>query len=149
MSASRVTTIPPTIADVRADAAIASVEPDTTAPPRTPPSPDLVPSFVGLFKRLSPSVVNIYTQEVVARTLPSPWGPVSPDQSVGTSLGSGMALDLEGHILTNAHVVENAAEIRVRFSDESELPARLVGLDPVRDLAVLKVDGDDPARRAR
>ncbi len=132
---------PPTIADVRADAAIASVEPDTTAPPRTPPSPDLVPSFVSLFKRLSPSVVNIYTQEVVARTLPSPWGPVSPDQSVGTSLGSGMVLDLEGHILTNAHVVENAAEIRVRFSDESELPARLVGLDPVRDLAVLKVDG--------
>ncbi len=107
----------------------------------TPAATDLVPSFVGLFKRLSPSVVNIYTQEVVTRALPSPWGLVSPDQNVGTSLGSGMVLDLEGHILTNAHVVENAAEIRVRFSDESELPARLVGLDPVRDLAVLKVDG--------
>jgi serine protease Do len=60
---------------------------------------------------------------------------------VGTSLGSGMVLDFDGHILTNAHVVENAAEIRVRFFDGLELPAGLVGIDLVRDLAVLKVDG--------
>jgi serine protease Do len=61
-------------------------------------------------------------------------------------------LDLEGHLLTNAHVVENAAEIRVRFFDETELPARLVGLDPVRDLAVIKVDGASalvPVNRGR
>lgn len=122
----------------------AAVEP---APPRpggdTPAaSPgDLVPSFAGLFRRLSPSVVNIYTQEVVERARPNPWGALVPDAELGTSLGSGMVLDDTGHILTNAHVVENAAEIRVRFHDESEHPARLVGLDPVRDLAVLKVDG--------
>ncbi len=111
--------------------------------PRAPTS-DEVPSFVGLFRRLSPSVVNIYTQEVIERSLPYPWGmlpPPDPESGLGTSLGSGMVLDVDGHILTNAHVVENAAEIRVRFHDESELPARLVGLDPVRDLAVLKVDG--------
>jgi len=114
----------------------------TNPEPKAPVANDLVPSFVGLFKRLSPSVVNIYTQEVVERTLPNPWNVLAPNPgSVGTSLGSGMVLDEDGHILTNAHVVENAAEIRVRFSDESELPARLVGLDPVRDLAVLKVDG--------
>jgi len=111
-----------------------------------PVANDLVPSFVGLFRRLSPSVVNIYTQEVVERALPNRWpnpfGMLAPPAgNVGTSLGSGMILDEDGHILTNAHVVENAAEIRVRFSDESELPARLVGLDPVRDLAVLKIDG--------
>jgi S1-C subfamily serine protease len=105
---------------------------------------DLVPSFAPLFRRLSPSVVNIYTQEVVERQGPLPWSlALEPDEpgTFGTSLGSGMVLDAAGHILTNAHVVENAAEIRIRFHDESELPARLIGLDPVRDLAVLKVDG--------
>lgn len=108
------------------------------------PSDDLVPSFAPLFRRLSPSVVNIYTQEIVERQGPLPWSlALEPEEqgSFGTSLGSGMVLDVAGHILTNAHVVENAAEIRVRFHDESELPARLIGLDPVRDLAVLKVDG--------
>jgi serine protease Do len=104
---------------------------------------DRLPTFVALFKRLSPAVVNIYTQEVVERRNPVPWlSQILPlPGEVGTSLGSGMVLDFEGHILTNAHVVENAAEIRVRFFDGLELPAGLVGIDLVRDLAVLKVDG--------
>jgi len=124
---------------VPAEVEPASSRADTETPITS--SGDLVPSFAGLFRRLSPSVVNIYTQEVVERARPNPWGALVPDPELGTSLGSGMVLDDDGHILTNAHVVENAAEIRVRFNDESELPARLVGLDPVRDLAVLKVDG--------
>lgn len=137
-------------------------EPPAAGPPASPPAaptpaveapsappdedrastaaPDLVPSFVSLFKRLSPSVVNIYTQEIVKRRPPGDAEAVG-DAFDGTSLGSGMVLDVDGHILTAAHVVENAAEIRVRFADEEEMPARLVGLDPVRDLAVLKVDG--------
>lgn len=116
------------------------------APPAVvgPPAPlssggpdDVVPSFVRLFRELSPSVVNIYTQEVLRRRRPGQPG-LDPEQ--GTSLGSGMVLDVHGHILTNAHVVENAAEIRVRFYGDEELPARLVGIDPVRDLALLRVD---------
>lgn len=110
-----------------------------------PPAPissegpgDVVPSFVRLFRELSPSVVNIYTQEVLNRR---PLGQPLVDIEQGTSLGSGMVLDVHGHILTNAHVVENAAEIRVRFYGDDELPARLVGIDPVRDLALLRVDG--------
>ena len=108
-----------------------------------PQSGDRLPTFVALFKRLSPSVVNIYTQEVVERRNPVPWlSRILPiPGEVGTSLGSGLVLDFDGHILTNAHVVENAAEIRVRFFDGLELPAGLVGIDLVRDLAVLKVDG--------
>ncbi|MFT7579916.1 MAG: serine protease Do [Myxococcota bacterium] len=96
---------------------------------------DQVPSFVRLFRERSPSVVNIYTQEVVRQRV----GALQNLQ--GTSLGSGIVVDTTGHILTNAHVVENAAEIRVRFHNTNELPARLVGIDPVRDLALLKVDG--------
>ncbi|MCB9733009.1 MAG: trypsin-like peptidase domain-containing protein [Deltaproteobacteria bacterium] len=133
------------LADVGADerrgagaAAAARVAPVSTDGPDA--DPDAVPSFVGLFKRLSPSVVNIYTQEVVKRRAAGDPETLDDDLS-GTSLGSGMVLDGEGHILTAAHVVENAAEIRVRFIDEEEMPARLVGIDPVRDLAVLKVDG--------
>lgn len=138
---------PPGPADVH------SSEPDAPAP--TPQvveqDPSTVPSFVGLFQRLSPSVVNIYTQEVVRERLFDPMHPLNPfleegGSRVGTSLGSGTVLDIEGHILTNAHVVENAAEIRVRFHDESELPARLVGIDPVRDLALIKVDGAEDLR---
>jgi S1-C subfamily serine protease len=107
----------------------------------SPPGDDPpLPSFAALFKRLSPSVVNIYTQEEITQRLPRALAALTP-QGTGTSLGSGMILDLDGHVLTNAHVVENAAEIRVRCFDESELPARLVGIDPTRDLALLKVDG--------
>lgn len=103
---------------------------------------DHLPSFAPLFRKLKASVVNVYTQEVIERQRLLPWSlAFEPDEPFGTSLGSGMILDELGHILTNAHVVENAAEIRIRFHDESEQPARLVGLDPIRDLAVLKVDG--------
>ncbi len=104
-------------------------------------APCMLPSFRDLFARLAPSVVNIYTQEVVHRRLPQPWRAVPEREGRGTSLGSGLVLDEDGYIVTNAHVVENAAEIRVRFDDDEELPARLVGIDPVRDLALLKVDG--------
>lgn len=102
----------------------------------------LLPTFAGLFRRLAPSVVNIYTQEIVRSRLIDPWtGRVQPDR-VGTSLGSGLVLDVEGHIITNAHVVENAAEVRVRFEDGSENQAHLIGIDLVRDLALLKIDAD-------
>jgi len=133
------------VVEASPDAAIADVSPDVgrvddTVPAPSPAPVDIVPSFVSLFRELSPSVVNIYTQEVVSRR--RQLNPLThvPEQ-YGTSLGSGMVLDRSGLILTNAHVVENAAEIRVRFHDEDEMPARLVGIDPIRDLALLKVDG--------
>ncbi len=121
------------------------LEPAGAAPPlgAVEPAPEsMLPSFAGLFQRLSPSVVNIYTQEVLSRRLIDPWsGRLRALPEVGTSLGSGFVIDTDGYILTNAHVVENAAEIRVRFQSGDEMPARMVGIDPVRDLALLKVDG--------
>ena len=56
------------------------------------------------------------------------------------SLGSGFIISKDGYILTNNHVVENASQIIVRFSDRSELEAKLIGADPRSDLALLKVD---------
>jgi serine protease Do len=56
------------------------------------------------------------------------------------SAGSGVIVDARGYILTNAHVVEDAAEIEVRLSDDRKFAATLVGRDPKTDLAVVKID---------
>lgn len=55
------------------------------------------------------------------------------------SLGSGVFYDSRGYILTNYHVIENADEIMVKLMDQSEFTARVVGVDPLTDLAVLKI----------
>ena len=60
------------------------------------------------------------------------------------SLGSGVVVSPDGYILTNKHVIGNAAaEIRVTLPDGGERPARLVGLDDVSDLAVVKVEAQN------
>ena len=58
----------------------------------------------------------------------------------GRASGSGVIVDAQGYILTNAHVVENAAEIEVGLSDDRKFKATLVGRDPKTDLAVLRVE---------
>jgi Do/DeqQ family serine protease len=57
------------------------------------------------------------------------------------SLGSGVFVDDDGTILTNNHVIEHATEVKVALSDDRELPARIIGVDPRTDLAVLRVEG--------
>ena len=59
---------------------------------------------------------------------------------VQNSLGSGVVVSAEGHIITNNHVVEQVDEIEVQMHDGRNLKARLVGADATVDLAVLKVD---------
>jgi putative serine protease PepD len=70
----------------------------------------------------------------------------------GRGTGSGVVIRSDGYILTNNHVVAAAADggqIRVTFDDgATTLPARIVGLDPVTDLAVLRVDTDRPLQAA-
>src|SRR5258708_35612660 len=58
-------------------------------------------------------------------------------------LGSGFVISPDGYIVTNNHVVEDATDIRVTFSDRRSLPAKLIGTDPLTDLAVLKGEGTD------
>ena len=58
----------------------------------------------------------------------------------GRASGSGVIIDAKGYILTNAHVVENAAEIEVGLSDDRKFKATLVGRDSKTDLAVLRVE---------
>src|ERR1700732_3950630 len=56
-------------------------------------------------------------------------------------LGSGVIISPEGYIVTNNHVVDGATDVRVTMSDRRILPAKVVGTDPLTDLAVIKVDG--------
>jgi len=65
-----------------------------------------------------------------------------PVERYSQSLGSGIVWDTLGHIVTNNHVVADADEIKVKFSDGTLLPASVVGTDPDSDLAVIQVDPD-------
>ncbi len=94
-------------------------------------------------QRVAPSVVLINISSVVE-------APRSDDLSAlfGPKLreaqgqGSGVIVDGAGYILTNNHVVENATEIQVALSDGRVTQARVVGLDPLTDLALLKIAAD-------
>ena len=66
-----------------------------------------------------------------------------PQEREQRSLGSGVIVSKEGHIITNHHVVADVDEVTVQFSDGTKkpMPARVVGSDEMNDIAVLKVDG--------
>jgi serine protease DegS len=108
-------------------------------------------SFADAVSRAGPAVVNIYTARVVSST-PGAAGnsllrqnPAQVRQRVEGSLGSGVILDAEGHLVTNHHVIQGADQIRVQLADGRVATPVIVGTDPDTDLAVLRVDLDDDA----
>src|SRR5690349_17393363 len=105
---------------------------------------DLAYSFAPVVKKVSPAVVNIYTTTTarVQRRLPFPFPGMPQDggQRVQNSLGSGVLVKDDGLIVTNAHVVKGAEEIRVVLADRREFDAKLVTQDDRYDLALLHID---------
>lgn len=104
-------------------------------------------SYADAVERAAPAVVNIYTARLVTeRVAPSGldqfFGNFLPRyrQRVERSLGSGVIVDANGHIVTNHHVIANADSIKVQLSDGRVADARIVGRDPDTDLAVLHID---------
>jgi serine protease Do len=114
------------------------------------------PDFSEIASKYADSVVNISTKQTVNNNemfqgldpneIPDvfkDWyekNKNSQQQQVPSSLGSGFVIDGEGIILTNAHVIQNADEIDVIFSNGIVLPAELLGKDTKTDLAVLRID---------
>jgi S1-C subfamily serine protease len=87
---------------------------------------------VDVYQRVAPSVVNITTQVLRRGFFFEP----IPEEGAG----SGFVIDREGRILTNYHVIERAESIEVGLSDDQVFPARVVGVDPRNDIAVLQID---------
>lgn len=107
-------------------------------------------SYSKAVKAAAPSVVNIYTRKLI-QTKINPllndpllrrfFGNVQqPRDRIQSSIGSGVILSDEGHILTNLHVIDGADEIVVALQDGREANATIIGIDPEGDLAVLQIE---------
>jgi 2-alkenal reductase len=102
--------------------------------------------LINLYERVSPSVVSIqavksledFEHPALPEGIPTPEFPDEPFRQQGE--GSGFVVDVQGHIVTNNHVVADTSELLVTFSDGTVLLATIVGTDPDSDLAVIKVD---------
>lgn len=131
-----------------------------------------LPDFTELVRQTAPAVVNISVvrEKPVSRRQPGgfpgrdeqvpeffkrfapPGG--DGDGPILRSGGSGFIISADGHIVTNAHVVAGAEEVTVRLSDKRQYTAKVIGVDEVSDVALIKVDATglptlkvgDPAR---
>jgi serine protease Do len=116
-----------------------------------------LPDFAQLVERNGPAVVNIRVEQNVKASAALPDFGITPDNPMyeffrhfempgpqtpmpTRGLGSGFIVSQDGLILTNAHVVANAAEVTVKLSDRREFKAKVIGTDPQTDVAALKID---------
>jgi serine protease Do len=76
--------------------------------------------------------------------LPGIQGEEKPDLPKRISLGSGFIIDPAGYIVTNYHVIEETGEITVKLNNDKQLKAKIIGVDPKTDLALLKVEDGAP-----
>jgi serine protease DegS len=128
-----------------APATTAVVAPVVQAPPTE--LPRATNSYADAVQRAAPAVVNIYTARLVTeRIQPNAidelFGDARPRyrQRLEQSLGSGVIVDAEAHVITNHHVIASADLIRAQLADGRIADAKIVGRDPETDLAVLQLD---------
>jgi serine protease Do len=84
-----------------------------------------------LFERISPAVVSIQAMKI---------NKARPYRRFETVVGSGVLIEKDGQILTNAHVVDGAASLQITLDNGDKYAARVMGLDPVLDLALLRIE---------
>ncbi|MFL9450129.1 MULTISPECIES: HhoA/HhoB/HtrA family serine endopeptidase [Nostocales] len=111
------------------------------------------PNFVvGVVKKVGPAVVRINAARTISQQLPEEFDdpffrrffgdmrPSEPRQRVEQGSGSGFIINSAGQILTNSHVVNGADRVTVKLKDGREFEGRVLGEDPVTDVAVIKID---------
>ena len=127
-----------------------------------------LPDFTKVVEDQGNAVVNISTTQAVRRSAALPQVPGMEDEEVleffrrfiprqpgpgqggperaprpeSRSLGSGFVISQDGYVLTNAHVVEGADEITVKFTDKREFKAKVIGADRRTDIALIKIDAN-------
>ena len=101
--------------------------------------------YTKLIESVVPSVVSITSSRTVLQQVPLTiedllLGRQRAQKAKSTSLGSGVIVSKEGHIITNHHVIAGMTEIRVQLPDGRNIAARLIGSDPATDIAVLRIE---------
>ena len=142
---------------------VASVEKiwtEKTTVSNTDTSPVGSTLFRGLAEKLSPAVVNVKPMKKVTKTYGnfpygnSPYGmprmtppqmrPHGSKEFRQRGEGSGFIIHKDGYILTNAHVIENSDSVQIALSTGGLFKGKLIGMDKVADLALIKIDSPDP-----
>jgi serine protease Do len=114
-------------------------------------------SFADLAEKLIPSVVNISTTQTVVTNInpfPFEFPPGSPFEDLfkefgtpqkrkASALGSGFIIDSKGIVITNNHVIKGAEDIVVRVNGNKEYKAKVIGTDPLSDVAVLQIESKE------
>ena len=114
-------------------------------------------SFADLTEKLMPAVVNISTSTTVVKNVnpfPFEFPPGSPFEDMfkefgtpqkrkSSALGSGFIIDKKGIVITNNHVIQGAEDIFIRTNENKEYKAKILGTDPLSDVAVLQIITDD------
>ena len=120
-------------------------------------SQNIPSSFADLAEKLMPSVVNISTTTTVttqSNPFPFQFPPGSPFEDMfkefGTpqerksaALGSGFIIDEKGIVVTNNHVIQDAEDIVIRVNGDKEFKAKVIGSDPLSDIAILQLDTEE------
>ncbi|XXY50248.1 trypsin-like peptidase domain-containing protein [Sorangium sp. So ce269] len=111
---------------------------ETMPPPVPPPSKGALiedeRNTISVFREVAPATVFVTQKRLVVDRF---WGTAV---EVPAGSGSGFVWDADGHIVTNFHVVDNAQSLVVRLQGEKTFPAKLVGVEPRKDIAVLKIE---------
>jgi len=111
-------------------------------------------SFADLAEKLMPSVVNISTTTIIktqSNPFPFQFPPGSPFEDMfkefgtpqerkSSALGSGFIIDEKGIVVTNNHVIQDAEDIIIRVNGDKEFKAKVIGADPLSDIAILQLE---------